>query len=293
MNARRHLAVVAALLLLTTCSQERDADDTLAPIPTDSADSGPSSVTGTAATVPPTSAAPSTAPPTSVTPSTAAPTTSQPPPTTAAPTVPPPTVPPLTTPLPTTPPPTPTPPTTPPTPPPPPTAPPSTEPAASAIVLRSNGIADIDFGADPDSAIATVQAALGNPSDDSGWVDPFTISACPGTEYRRVSWGALSLQFSDATSAAEGRRHFFGYEYGLVGQTDAEPAGLTTPEGIGIGSTVADLRQAYPDVGVAPGEEGVSSPAFEVTEGGLAGLLTDAFDDGIVMVLVGGDFCGG
>lgn len=289
MNARRHLAVVAALLLLTACSQERDADDTLAPLPTDSAVSGPSSVTGTAATVPRTSAAPSTPPPTSLTPSTAAPTTSQPPPTTAAPTVPPPTVPPLTTPLPTTPPPTPT----PPTPPPPPTAPPSTEPAASAIVLRSNGIADIDFGADPDSAIATVQAALGNPSDDSGWVDPFTISACPGTEYRRVSWGALSLQFSDATSAAEGRRHFFGYEYGLVGQTDAEPAGLTTPEGIGIGSTVADLRQAYPDVGVAPGEEGVSSPAFEVTEGGLAGLLTDASDDGIVMVLVGGDFCGG
>lgn len=293
MNARRHVAVAAALLLLTACSQERDADDTLAPLPTDSAVSGPSSVPGTAATVPRTSAAPSTAPPTSVTPSTAAPTTSQPPPTTAAPTVPPPTVPPLTTPLPTTPPPTPTPPTTPPTPPPPPTAPPSTEPAASAIVLRSNGIADIDFGADPDSAIATVQAALGNPSDDSGWVDPFTISACPGTEYRRVSWGALSLQFSDATSAAEGRRHFFGYEYGLVGQTDAEPAGLTTPEGIGIGSTVADLRQAYPDVGVAPGEEGVSSPAFEVTEGGLAGLLTDASDDGIVMVLVGGDFCGG
>lgn len=293
MNARRHVAVAAALLLLTACSQERDADDTLAPLPTDSAVSGPSSVPGTAATVPPTSAAPSTAPPTSVTPSTAAPTTSQPPPTTAAPTVPPPTVPPLTTPLPTTPPPTPTPPTTPPTTPPPPTAPPSTEPAASAIVLRSNGIADIDFGADPDSAIATVQAALGNPSDDSGWVDPFTISACPGTEYRRVSWGALSLQFSDATSAAEGRRHFFGYEYGLVGQTDAEPAGLTTPEGIGIGSTVADLRQAYPDVGVAPGEEGVSSPAFEVTEGGLAGLLTDASDDGIVMVLVGGDFCGG
>lgn len=160
-------------------------------------------------------------------------------------------------------------------------------------MLRPEGIGDIDFGADPDSAIAAVRATLGDPSNDSGWVDPFTISACPGSEYRRVSWGALSLQFSDSTSAADGRRHFFGYEYGLVGQTDAEPAGLTTPEGIGVGSTVADVRQIYPDVSVAPGEEGVSSPAFEVTEGGLAGLLTDASDDGIVMVLVGGDFCGG
>lgn len=288
MNSRRHLAAAAVLLVLTACNEGRDADDTLGPVPTDSAVGSASPVADTVASTPPsTSAAPSTAPtnaaPITVAPITVAPTTVAPAtvapitvaPTTVAPaTVAPTTVAPATV-APAT------------------VAPSEPPPAASSITLRADGIAGVDFGADPDSAIAAVQSALGDASEDSGWVAPFTISACPGTEYRRVSWGALALQFSDATSAADGRRHFFGYEYGLVGQTDAEPAGLTTPEGIGIGSTVADLRQAYPDVSIAPGEQGVSSPAFEVTEGGLAGLLTDASDGGIVMVLVGGDFCGG
>lgn len=280
-NVRWRLVGVTTLVALCACSDGDDAGDTLATGPTTAGAGSQSSVTpipDTSAansepaptTVPPTGSAATVAPtaPPSAPRSTAPGTTAPPPETGPATTGPAATEPPA-------------------------TGSPSTAPAAGALTLHADGIADVDFGADPDSAIAAVRAVLGNPSGDSGWVDPFTISACPGSEYRRVSWNALSLQFSDSTSVADGRRHFFGYEYGVVGQTDAEPPGLTTPEGIGIGSTVGELRQTYPGVSVVEGEEGLSSSAFEVSEHGLAGLLTSAGDDGLVMLLVGGDFCGG
>jgi hypothetical protein len=163
----------------------------------------------------------------------------------------------------------------------------------SGVILAADGVGVAAFGDEPDAAVAAVTAILGEPTQDSGWVEPFTISACPGTEYRRVSWGAFSLQFSDQSSKADGRRHLFGYEYGEVGRTDATPAGIVTAEGIGVGSTVAELKSAYPGVSVVAGEEGLSSSSFEVSENGLAGLLTDATDQGIVILVVGGDFCGG
>jgi hypothetical protein len=118
-----------------------------------------------------------------------------------------------------------------------------------------------------------------------------SISACPGTQVRRVSWGALSLFFGDESPIASGPPHLFAYSYGAAGDLEAEPAGLATDDGIGLGSTVAYLEAAYPDVVIEPGEEGVIEPSFFVDDT-LSGRLTGGEDDDLVTVIIGGDPCG-
>ena len=269
MDPRRRLAVpVLVAILLGACSDSRQADETLPPLET--ATTGSAATTTVDTTGPPRTAAPTTvAAPRTTTTTTPPPT----PPPTAAPTTSLPIV----------------------------TAP-ATEPAVvttatepvvdGEIVFGADGIGVASFGDDPDEVVSSAQALLGAPSEDSGWVDPFTISACPGSEYRRVSWGALSLQFSDSTRFVAGRRHFFGYEYGLVGQINAEPAGLTTAEGVGVGTSVADLKASYPGATVGAGEEGLSSPYFAVP-GVVQGELTGVGDSDVVMLMLGGEICGG
>jgi hypothetical protein len=76
-----------------------------------------------------------------------------------------------------------------------------------------------------------------------------------------------------------------------VDDLEAIPEGLATPEGIGLGTTVAFLRAAYHDVVVEPGEEGLLAPSFYVDED-LSGRLTGTADDDLVTVIIGGDPCG-
>ena len=53
------------------------------------------------------------------------------------------------------------------------------------LVLRANGLGDAVFGADPDGVIAYVTSIIGPSTVDTGWVDPLSVGACPGTEFRR------------------------------------------------------------------------------------------------------------
>jgi hypothetical protein len=169
---------------------------------------------------------------------------------------------------------------------------PASVPAIPEVLpLSGDGLGLVVFGADPDGAIAAVTELLGAPTEDTGWADPLTISACPGTQVRRVSWGALSLFFGDESPVVSGTPHLFAYSYGAAGDLEAEPAGLATDDGIGLGSTVAQLEAAYPDVVIEPGEEGVIEPSFFVDDT-LSGRLTGGADDDLVTVIIGGDPCG-
>lgn len=250
------LALVATLALVA-CSGGDDATDTLAPVRT--------SLTSTTPTLAPTTTLPATTTEASTTITTVS--------TTEAP----PTTPPPTTSTPTTAAPT--------------TAAPTTTAATQTLALRQDGLGVAPFGAEADAAVAAVTAALGAPSEDTGWVDPVTISACAGTELRRVSWGVLSLYLGEPSAAAPGTRQFFSYSYGDVADLGGQPAGLETPEGIGLGDPLADLRAAYPAVEVIPGEEGLIEPGFFVNDN-LGGLLTGEADADSVTVVFGGPFCG-
>lgn len=167
----------------------------------------------------------------------------------------------------------------------------STLQVSEIIVLEPDGLGIVSFGDDADDAIAAVTAVLGEPSEDSGWVEPLTISTCAGSEARAVAWGSLYLYFSDESSRATGSRHLIGYSYGSVSELGGPPQGLSTPEGIGLGTTVEFLRAAYDAVVVEAGEEGLVEPNFYVDES-LSGRLTGGEDDDLVTVIIGGDPCG-
>ncbi len=159
----------------------------------------------------------------------------------------------------------------------------------ASLVLRPGGLGDFPFGVAADPAIAQVSAILGPPTTDSGWVATFDspFGVCPGDEVRGVTWGGLLLLFADETLIVSGQRHLFHYVYG----PDAEPTGLVTDSGIGLGSTVAAIRAAHPDVAVFD-DELLGAAAFAIGTAGLGGTLTDTSDAGIVTTITGGEGCG-
>jgi len=158
------------------------------------------------------------------------------------------------------------------------------------LVLRANGLGDAAFGVDPDGTVAYVSSIIGKPTVDTGWVDPLSVGACPGTELRQVTWGDLVLQFTDESAFATGRRHFFSYQYGPSFTGQLSPAGLKTDAGIGIGSTVAELTATYPSAVISPGDD-FGGPNFFIN-GGLAGFLTGVNPTDTVTSMLGGQGCG-
>ena len=156
-------------------------------------------------------------------------------------------------------------------------------------MLESIGLGVATFGEPADTVVAALTTLLGEPTEDTGFVDPFLIGTCATNELRRVSWDSLAVLFGD--NGTPGSRQFFSYAYGDVTDLAAEPIGLFTPAGIGIGATVTDLRAAYPVVQIAAGEEGLFETSFFVDET-LAGLLTGPADTDLVTVIFGGPFCG-
>lgn len=175
------------------------------------------------------------------------------------------------------------------------TAPPETTttaaPSTAGIVLGADGLGIVSFGQDPDSVIAAVDGALGPADSDSGWVDAGSSDwgFCPAPQVRGVTWGDLTLLFSDGDTAygtSGEQAHLFTYR--LSGGTPS----ATTAEGIGIGSSSEAVRAAYGDAATSvPGDE-VVAPRFDVQLGGTEPLRATLDDAGTVIAVEGGAPCG-
>ena len=151
------------------------------------------------------------------------------------------------------------------------------------------GIGSAEFGSEPEEVISYISSFVGEPTNDSGWIDPLSVGACPGTEIRFVDWGTLSLVFGDASQVMQDGRHFFAYYYGSAGEVGGAPVGLATEAGITSGSRVSDVIGAYPGVSIIP-EDDVSAPFFYVDDN-LRGFVTGVDDDSTVTVILGGIGC--
>jgi hypothetical protein len=148
----------------------------------------------------------------------------------------------------------------------------------------------IHFGFDDEDTIAAVSAVLGAPTNDSGWVaEPI----CPPPEVRTVRWSDLWLLFTKADTDfwSGGVPHFFTYQYS--GSTPE----LFTTEGIGLGSTLNDLDEAYggPDLVISespfgPGEGFWTYKAAGWT--GMWGFATGQTPADTVTSINGGRGCG-
>ena len=170
---------------------------------------------------------------------------------------------------------------------------PTTDPvAAAAFTLDVDGLGSTSFGADPEGTISFVSNFLGEPTADTGWVDPFTIGPCGGTELRQVDWDALRLEFGDVSSVRQDRSHFYAYTYGAEGSLgQVEPSGLATPLGITVGSTVDELIQAYPAVELRSEDEFIAANFF--VNDNFSGRMSGLADDDVIEVIIGGIPCAG
>lgn len=169
----------------------------------------------------------------------------------------------------------------------------TTEPVES-FVIRPDGIDLTFFGADAEDTIDEFTDRLGDPDDDTGWVDQLEEydGLCVGTLVRFVTWGELELFFSDGPSvwAAEGIEHFASYTV-LGSDPDAE---YVTSVGIGVDSTVSEVTAAYGD-GATIYEHPIHEEIFEHDppgDGYLFGTLTGLDDDDVVTAITGGFACG-
>jgi hypothetical protein len=159
--------------------------------------------------------------------------------------------------------------------------------------LSAQGLGDVQFGADADQTVIYVNSVLGKPTRDTGWVDPLTAGgSCPGTTIRLVDWNDLQLFFTDQSPAVQGLRHFASFSYGpAVTPGQPNPFGLVTGNGIGLGSTVKELKAAYPSAQIIPGDALATGPQFTI-EQGLHGFLTGVKNADTVISFVGGFGCG-
>ena len=158
------------------------------------------------------------------------------------------------------------------------------------LFLRSDGLGSIRFGVEPDGVVDYVSSLLGDPDSDTGYIDSFSeFGTCPGTEVRGVRWGDLLLLFGDESDFDSGRRHFYQWQFGPQTGSPLRPNGPLTDGGIGLGATVADIREVYPDVQIF--DDDIFGPGFEL-EPLLWGTLTGSGDSGRVIALVGGTPCG-
>ena len=185
----------------------------------------------------------------------------------------------------------------------------TTEPGDMTVELTDEGIyvgtVWLPFGNDDDDTIANLTSALGPPADDSGWLDSLTdgwdrFGVCPSPRVRGVSWGeggdvSLQVLFTDGDTDFwfGGVEHFFTFYY----SDSSAPTGLTTPEGIGVGSSLGQLKAAYD-----PAKIEILEAFFDPAQGfwsydsqpwtGLWGFATGQTDADVITSLNGGRGCG-
>jgi hypothetical protein len=157
---------------------------------------------------------------------------------------------------------------------------------AGDLVLEDDGIGGVSFGATPAETVEYATAELGPPANDSGWIDSDSkYGTCPRPEVRGVEWGSSDtgygfvLLFTKAGTSYQptGTEHFFGYYY--VNADD--PAGLATPEGLTIGTSVGEAEALYTDFAIGESPFDPQDGAWSVDSDPSADSLLWGIADGV------------
>jgi hypothetical protein len=174
------------------------------------------------------------------------------------------------------------------------TPPPTTTtvpPPLPDLELSQDGLGDVAFGLSPDEVVAEMAGRFGDPDHDTDWIpaEPNAYGSCPGETMRAIAWGSLAAIFvDDGTSDLGG--YFYTYTYGYdysenTGGVDPRGLDLRTAEGVGLGTTVADLRAAFgPDLTV-DGDQVLDTWTFRDDAAGLKGLLSGPDDSDAVTLI--------
>jgi putative cell wall-binding protein len=166
-------------------------------------------------------------------------------------------------------------------------------PPPPPVVLRTDGLGAVRFGDNLESVAAAMTERYGTPTYDSQWMPMLNIQLCPHAEGRILEWGRLGLIFGRG-GTGDVPDGLVIWQYALPQpQFDPGYPDLSTVSGIRLGSTTAQLRAAYPDVGFDELGEGYNlwftsyaeADASDPREG-LGGNVTSTADDGVVDFMV-------
>lgn len=159
-----------------------------------------------------------------------------------------------------------------------PAAPSTTNPQAGPVVLEPEGLGVVAFGDPAEEVVAELTDVLGRPTDDR------PLGSCPTGEVERlVAFAELAVLIGDR----EGTARFVAWDLGE--SSGAFPA-LRTAEGVGVGTTLGELRAAYGDRLDVRGDDPFG-PGFEVqvpAPGRLGGTLTGTESTDTVATVGGG-----
>lgn len=122
----------------------------------------------------------------------------------------------------------------------------ATVPESAGVVLSRDGLGVVAFGDPAEPALQALRDAMGKPNSVTRWLsmDRSLWGACPGDLVRGAKWGDLWVIFSDESELGA-ERHVSSWVLGRAGVYGRTQ--LRTAEGIGVGSTVAELRAVYGD----------------------------------------------
>ena len=164
--------------------------------------------------------------------------------------------------------------------------------AVQGLGISHTGLGGATFGADPDAVVRYMSAILGAPTSDTGWVATASLAPlqCRGTQARFVVFHDLQLFFSDESGYAKDRLHFAAFKYGPAAGDHIDPYGLATDAGMKIGATVAEMKKAYPKLGLNQPSQAHPYPGFSIRHG-LTGILTGLLDTDTVTGFIGGSAC--
>ena len=138
----------------------------------------------------------------------------------------------------------------------------------SEVVLGGDGLEVAEFGDDPEEAIAALTGALGDPDEDTGWTGSgdSQFGTCPGTVVRGIRWQTLWALFTDGETEWENDDpHFFAFQHASFFDPSAD-MGLVTEEGIGLGSSRAELEDSYGDRVIVDFDQASDAWAFQIDD---------------------------
>ena len=160
-------------------------------------------------------------------------------------------------------------------------APATTSPAPSApeVVLGPDGLGVARFGDPAGAVLARLAGILGAPVDDR------PLGSCPaGGADRLVQFAELGVVLAGEGAA----QRFVAWDVGLASGAFPE---LRTADGVSVGSTLAEVRRAYPGA-VEVIADDAFGPRLEVAlapRGSMGGTLTGTGPDATVVTLGAGE----
>ena len=168
---------------------------------------------------------------------------------------------------------------------------------ASDLYLQPEGLGPLPFGTDVQRTLQVLTGALGNPDNDTGWVPAdLGFLKCPGIRARVVTWGSLTVFFSDGPTdwGPDGHEHLFSFAYSLP-EGSSSPAGpeLRTSEGLKLGAVLSRASSIYGEASITTDHpaEGTILEVDVPGPGYLRGIFSGSEPEDTLISVSGGIGC--